>query len=183
MHMKIKIADATDRQMAEFANVFLGLDVTYRDGRNKLLEKMEAAGFDADEIEVSDAPPVVIPQETAPKPQPKKAPVQAKLKEPGPKKSDVPTFLPGSKRVFMTINIPKGNGPAGGRPVSVGVNGRTALIKRAEDVDVPIEYVEVLKNAQRIQYDKDENGSPINPQRVPRYPFSIIRPPFEKTVQ
>lgn len=147
--MKIAIDKATATQLATFANITLGLDVTFREGVNKIREKMEAVGFDKDEIEIEDAP------------------AESQVKA-----SAVPP-APEGKRRMVTINIPKQAGPGGGRPVPVGVNGRVALIKRAEWVEVPEEYVGVLENAKTIQYDKDENGSPCNPQLVPKHPYSV----------
>jgi hypothetical protein len=75
---------------------------------------------------------------------------------------------------MVKIMIPQQNEAGGKEPVVVGVNGRIARIQRGIPVDVPIEYLEVLQNAQKVVYDKDENGAPINPTLVMTHPFSIL---------
>lgn len=148
--MKIAIDKASATQLAMFANVHHGLDVSHREGVNKIREKLEAVGFTGEEIEVEE-------------PDPAKAPKQAAVPP-----------APSGKRKMVMINIPKQAGPGGARDVPVGVNGRIALIQRAKNVEVPAEYVHALENAKTIQYDKDENGRPVNPQLVPKHPFSVI---------
>lgn len=66
-----------------------------------------------------------------------------------------------------TITIHAGEGTAGREDVPVFVNGFGFQIKRGKPVEVPIEVVEVLKNAVTTQY---ENGEAIE---VPRFAFSV----------
>ena len=66
-----------------------------------------------------------------------------------------------------TITIFTGEGDAGREDVFVGVNGVSFQIKRGKPVEVPIEVVEVLKNAITTKY---ENGEAID---IPRYAFSV----------
>lgn len=66
-----------------------------------------------------------------------------------------------------TITIHAGEGTAGREDVPVFVNGFGFNIKRGKPVDVPIEVVEVLRNAVTTQY---ENGEAIE---VPRFAFSV----------
>lgn len=144
--MKIKINEATASQLAEFAAVRFGLDVNHRMGADAIRAKLSMTGFTGDEIEVKDPEPVAETVKAA-------GAVARKL---------------------IPILIPTQNEPGGKDPVVVGVNGVVARIKRGVVVEVPEEYVHALQNAQRVQFDKDENGRPINPIMVPTHPFSIM---------
>ena len=66
-----------------------------------------------------------------------------------------------------TITIHQGEGAAGREDVDVFVNGYGFKIKRGKPVDVPVEVVEVLKNAVTTAY---ENGEAIE---VPRFAYSV----------
>lgn len=149
--MKISLHEATASQLAEYATAQLGIECNYRDGRDKILAKMSSVGFNSEFIEAE--------AETAPEP-----------------KAAIGAVEPKGPRKMVRIMIPTQNEPGGKDPVVVGVNGRVARIMRGKPVDVPAEYVEVLNNANKLVYDKDENGSPINPQLVPTHPFSILVP-------
>ena len=67
----------------------------------------------------------------------------------------------------VTITIHSGEGSAGREDVPVFVNGFGFQIKRGKPVEVPVEVVEVLRNAVTTQY---ENGEAIE---VPRFAFSV----------
>lgn len=67
-------------------------------------------------------------------------------------------------RVLITIH--NGEGAAGREDVPVFVNGVAFVIKRGKPVEVPVEVVEVLKNAVMTTY---ENGEAID---TPRFAFS-----------
>lgn len=66
-----------------------------------------------------------------------------------------------------TITIHPGEGAVGREDVPVFVNGFGFQIKRGKPVEVPVEVIEVLKNAITTQY---ENGEAIE---VPRFAFSV----------
>lgn len=65
----------------------------------------------------------------------------------------------------------------GMRACIVGLNGKMASLPIGKEFWCPLEYVEILKNAQRIEYEQDWTSDP--PQMVPRevhsYPFTIHR--------
>ena len=145
--MKIDISTASPTQLAEFAQVHLGLDVNHRMGKDAIRAKMAAVGFTGSEIEVKD------PETAAPSFNP---------------------AVPRAARKYVRIIIPNQSAPGGKDPVVVGVNGVVARIERGKEVDVPEEYVHVLENALTVQFEKDENGRPINPTMVPTHPFSVI---------
>ncbi len=67
----------------------------------------------------------------------------------------------------VTITIHAGEGSAGREDVPVFVNGFGFQIKRGKPVEVPVEVVEVLKNAVTTQY---ENGEAID---IPRFAYSV----------
>ncbi|GAA4108858.1 hypothetical protein ACFFTN_01450 [Aminobacter aganoensis] len=149
---QIRIDDATATQLAQFATVSLGLDIDYRKGSAAIKAAMAAVGYDKDHIEVAD--------DQAPKAQTAK-----------------PQADGGAPAKMIKIMIPNQDIPgstAGKEAVPVGVNGKVYLIKRGIAVDVPSEVVEVLKNANKVQYDKGPNNEPINPTLVPTHPFSIL---------
>ena len=149
---RIPVSEASATQLAHYASTQLGIDCQFREGRDKILAKMATVGFNDSEIEVEDDTP------------------------PAPTETFVGTSsdAPAGPRKTKRIMIPQSNEPGGKEAVPVGVNGRVARIKRGIPVDVPVEYVEVLQNAQRVVFDKDENGAPINPTLVPTHPFSIL---------
>lgn len=66
-----------------------------------------------------------------------------------------------------TITIHQGEGTAGRDDVPVFVNGFGFSIKRGKPVEVPVEVIEVLRNAVTTQY---ENGEAIE---VPRFAFTV----------
>lgn len=145
---KIPLSEATPAELREFASVVLGLEAHQWQNREQLRALIATTGYDKDFIEIEE-----------PKPS-------------GPAKV-VPSALDASRKT-VTINIPQQHGPGGKDPVVVGVNGRVARIMRGTDVEVPEKYVEVLRNAQTVEYDKGPNGEPINPRFVPKHPFSIL---------
>ena len=150
---KININDATAAQLAEFAVTHHGLDVNFRMGAAVIRAKLATAGYEKEFIEIEDAP-TIDPN----------ARVEGDGSAPAPE-----------QRAMKVIRIENQEAMYGGkRDVPVGVNGKVYLIKRGEDVRVPVEVVEVLKNAKRVVYDRDENGAPINPTFVPTHPFSIV---------
>lgn len=152
---RIPVSEATPTQLAAFATSNLGLDgVSHTLGRDKILAKMTAVGFSDDEIDVPD---VKVPT------------------------AQIASMVGGSvdaavPRRMVRIMIPVQTEPGGKHPVVVGVNGRVARIERGKEVDVPEEYVHALSLAAKTVFDKDENGSPVNPTSVLTHPFSIIRP-------
>lgn len=146
---EIPYASATRAQLYAFATVGLGLEVAHNIGEANLRAKITEAGFTGEEIEVADELLVTTAKPLTP--------------------ADV------AKRKTVRIQIPLQEGVPGGMDaVCVGVNGKVARIMRGKPVDVPAEYVEVLTNATKVIYDRDEHSRPVNPTEVPMYPFSIL---------
>lgn len=145
----VPFATANRAQLYAFATVGMGLEVAHNIGEANLRAKILEAGFTGEEIEVADELLVTTAKQLTP--------------------ADV------AKRKTVRIMIPLQEGVPGGMDaVPVGVNGKVARIMRGKEVDVPVEYVEALKNAVKVIYDRDEHSRPINPREVPIYPFSIL---------
>ncbi|MCA0276250.1 MAG: hypothetical protein LCH86_09610 [Proteobacteria bacterium] len=147
---QISIDEATATQLAVFANVNLGLDVQFRQGCAAIKAEMAKVGYNKDYIEVED--------------------------DPAPKATKAVTAgeTSGKKITIMIPNQETPGSTMGKEAVPVGVNGKVYLIKRGVPVDVPEAVVAVLKNANKVQYDRGPNGEPINPTLVPTHPFSIL---------
>lgn len=146
--MKVLIADASKAQLTTFATTTLGLELGSRDTAADIRAKIAEAGFSGEEIEIEDEAPG--------------------------EKSKPLTMADVAERKTVLINIPQNDGPGGTEAVPVGVNGKVARIMRGVDVRVPIEYVEVLKNATKTVYGRGPNQELIEPRQVPTYPFSIV---------
>jgi hypothetical protein len=146
---KIAIADASAKQLADFAETNLGIEgVDYRLGKAKIEEKMRAVMYDKDFIEIED----------------EEAPI-ARIEPP----------VAGNARRMATIMIPNSEKPGGTEPVPVAVNGRQMFIPRQQQVKIPWEYYHALDNAKKFIYETDENGTlKPNPSEAHEYPFSLI---------
>lgn len=146
---KINFQKASAAQLVSFATTRLGLEIDGTPKASDVRALISATGFTGDEIEVDDTIAGAG-----------RAPLTV---------NDV------AGRKLVRINIPVQEAVAGGSDaVPIGVNGTVARIMRGVDVDVPVEYVEVLKNAQKMIYDRGPNSELINPRLTPIYPFSII---------
>lgn len=62
-------------------------------------------------------------------------------------------------------------------PVPLSLNGHQITIKRGQEVEIPIEFIEVLDHAQETIYDQVTNQD-HSVQLVPRvahsYPFQVL---------
>ena len=76
-------------------------------------------------------------------------------------------------RAWHRIMIPFGGEQDQGarRPVAVTVNGETLTIPRNQEVDVPVAWIEALRNAIKVTID------PVSGEQysTPRYGFTIIQ--------
>lgn len=147
---KIAIADASAKQLADYAETVLGLDgIDYRLGKAKIEEKMRATMYDKDYIEVPDEEPKIQRIE--------------------------PQVTVGERRM-ATIFIHNQDKAGGTEPVPVAVNGRQMFIPRNQEATIPWEYYHALNNAKHFVYQQGPNGELMpNPSEVHEYPFSLIR--------
>lgn len=72
-----------------------------------------------------------------------------------------------NKSKFIKININESDTDK--QPVFVGLNGRSYVIKRGEDVVVPRAVAEILETACTKKYD----AKTMEHRMVPRFPFSV----------
>jgi hypothetical protein len=79
------------------------------------------------------------------------------------------------KQKTVKIMIHKTEGDTGTLDVPVSVNGKTWLIKRGYEVEVPDFIEEALRNAVKFElgYDRETHSTPIKEMQA--YPFSIVK--------
>jgi len=73
----------------------------------------------------------------------------------------------------VKIMIPAQNDKVGAEPVFVAVNAKTYRIVRGEEVEVPLEVIEVLKNAVENRYRQKDDGT-LSKHYVTTTPFTIV---------
>lgn len=148
---KILIADASAKQLADFAENALNLEgINYRMGTDAILSKMRVAMYDKDFIEVAGE--------------------EARIQRIDPPR-------PQSARRMATIRIYNQETPGGTEPVPVAVNGKQMFIPRDRDCEVPWEYYHALDNAKKYVYEQDAalQLNTSTRKEVHEYPFSLIR--------
>lgn len=147
---KIAIADASAKQLADYAETVLGIEgVDYRLGKAKIEEKMRATMYDKDYIEV--------PEE------------ETKIQRIEPPSGE-------GERRMAVVFIHNSDKPGGTEPVPVAVNGRQMFIPRGQECTIPWEYYHALNNAKQFVYQQGPNGELMpNPAEVHEYAFSLVR--------
>lgn len=149
----VKLSDATDAQLRQFATEVLGLPVPNAE-RGAALRARIASVYDKDEIALPEAP------------QP------AQGRRPTASAADPAA---GEEEPMLTIIINKTEEAGGADPVWVSVNGRGMWIPRGERCKVKKRYVDVLVNAVRTAYEQPEGPKgPMIAREVPAYPYSIL---------
>lgn len=84
---------------------------------------------------------------------------------------------PGHARILLHRDPTPGHRNS---PIPLGVNGRMILVPRGIEVDVPIPFVEALKNSRSQQYRQVDGASQNAPmgvfkeEEVTSYPFQVI---------
>ncbi|WP_422028171.1 hypothetical protein [Roseovarius sp.] len=155
----LKIEEAAPAELREFAKTILQLDLDGREGADKLRSKIKEAGYHADTITLFDMA---------------SADVKAAQADSKGRRTFMKKDAAGKDREYVKILIPTQEKAGGEEPVPVGVNGRIMYIPRAEVVEIPVEYAEVLENAEEFIYEPyDGNGlGGLKPPRVVKsYPF------------
>lgn len=102
----------------------------------------------------------------APAPKPAKPAKAVKAKE-----AAVTEVIPAAKRVKIILeendNIP----PTG---LFIGINGRSFLLRAGEEVEVPVEVVEVLNDAVEDVPRTDGNNNVLDYRKKMRFPYRLI---------
>jgi len=127
----ISVEDATATQLADYAQTIHGLDVTFREGKAKILSKLADAGWTEDSFETEQ------PEVTALAPAPEG-------------KGDV------GADEYVTIMIPKEAGKP--RLEFVSVNGTGIWIERGKSSRVRRRYHHALEIAQQEVFEPSNEG-------------------------
>jgi hypothetical protein len=160
----IKVAEATEAELRQFANDTLGLSVATNAKADSIRAKI-AAAYDKAEfaIEVKESAPVPIAGAPA-----TAAPLTLE---------DIAKLPPAERdQYFVTVLIIKGETPDKQQPVTVSVNGRAMWIERGKPSPIRWPYFHALQNAIQINYHqeaKDPQGNLIG-EEVPSYPYQVL---------
>jgi len=71
------------------------------------------------------------------------------------------------------IVVFKQDGPSGGKPVYVQVNGFNIGIPREIEVDIPRPFVDALRNAVEEKWERDEVTGVEGPRKIRRYNWEL----------
>lgn len=153
--MKIKLSEASASQLANFAQLNLGLQADYRMGQAKLISLIRQSNPDIQEIEADEAAAPAVPA--------------------APKKPR--NFLEGlGPEDKVMVYIPAEDRKGGDEPLQVGVNGTMILIPRGVEAPIKYKHLHVLQNAVRSVAVMDENGNITGWRNTPRHQISILGP-------
>lgn len=75
------------------------------------------------------------------------------------------------KKAIVSIHPTDGEG--GADAVFVSLNGYAYQIPRGEPQEIPVEVLEILKNAQTTTYRVDPRTSEVAERTVPRYAYTV----------
>lgn len=156
----IKVAEATEAELRQFAVETLGLPAIHHAAKPESIRAKIAAVYDKDEftMTVKDVPATPAANVILP--------ANLTLEE--------IARLPQEQRdqYFVTVTIPKGDTPDKQQPVPISVNGRSMWIERGKQQPIRWPYFHILQNATQIVYHQDAAGNLI-PENVPSYPHQI----------
>ncbi len=82
----------------------------------------------------------------------------------------------------VRIRITKTEQVGGKDPVPVGHNGRTVVIQRDKDVDIPYRFYCALKDAIREDVTQDPSTGDITTDAVTAYPVSVLAMPSPEQI-
>lgn len=165
---KIKIEDATAKDLFTFATLQLGLDVANTLNGPQLISKIRTAGWQHDEIEVPDEEKVEVKETVEDGGESDRVGVYYRTREIGGEKQ---------RRAFMNITIPENERVGGAEHAPVNCNGKQLYIPRNKICAVPIEYVDILSEAEEQTYKQADGpeGGVVEDRKIKTYPFTIER--------
>lgn len=144
---KISLSEATAAQLRDFAVVQLGLEIAATSNGTTIISKMRAAGFEADEIDVSESSAVSEATKSH--------------------SSDGAL-----KKGYGMVTIYSSDDDEGDQPVFLSVNGAGIRVPRGKSVPLHRKFIEALLNAKKDR--RDDKGNKIG--EVLSYPFSLDEP-------
>lgn len=204
--MKVRIEQATAKQLRHYLTEHLEIDVYERATRKVMMAKLNEAEPGVQEIEVSEefaAANPVAAQQHAPAMAESQTQVTAQtlvksLMEQGMSEQEALRIaavtvdhMGGTSRaptpeeaekMWCTIRIARGSGKFGNEPIPVGVNGNIQWIPRGENWEVRLPFVATLRNAVSTEYDEVLESDGITTRHVPRevtpYPLEYESAPY-----
>lgn len=157
---KILIEAASVKELRQFAELELGIELPQTTNRSQIIAKIKRAKPDLTEV------PAILEAEPAPLTKSVAAEAQQEAKK-------------------VRVRISPQDGVGGERPVFVSVNGRGMLIPRSEIVEIPPAYAEALANATYTVYDEVKNGEgevAYVPRDVARFNAQFFEAPAQAQV-
>ncbi|MCG8447188.1 MAG: hypothetical protein MI753_15910 [Hyphomicrobiales bacterium] len=162
----VAISKANLKQLQDFAGVMMGLDVAEDAKKADIIALIEAAGWPKDTIptlQKSAEFPAISDSDGIPRP-----------------RTFMHKFNGGAERQCVAIVIPEEDKVGGSEPVPVSCNGVQIWIPRNERHAIPLEYVEILENAEMFVYPPITAETTMQqmemglrePRVVKQYPFS-----------
>ncbi|UWQ30258.1 hypothetical protein [Leisingera sp. M523] len=163
----VAISKANLKQLQDFAGIMMGLDVSQDAKKADIIALIEAAGWSKDTIPTlkkSSDIPVVSDADGKPRPR------------------SFQHEFGGKERECVAIMIPEEDKPGGSEPVPVACNGVPLWIPRNKREVIPMEYVEILENAEMFVYPQLSAAATMQqmemglrePRVVKQYPFSYV---------
>lgn len=148
----IAFEEATLPQLRAYAQLALGLKPKETDDEFKLRAIItKGAGVELKQIPILDLAPIGTPG------------VNGRGR----------VFTGDNGRQYMRIMIPEQEKAGGDQHVPAVVNGELRLIERNKEIDLEVEFVEVIANAVAWHYEQDGNGL-SKPKKVPEYPITYL---------
>lgn len=190
-NIEVKISEATDAQLLDFARNVLNLDVDGRNSRATVITQIKAV-HDGDTITVADAE-TGLSGKASDKPDGKPEDIETQRRKRQQNRANRQLGDAGSSPMPMQgafdvphyeIELMKAQGPDGDAPVEVWVNGRLLVIPRAQRVEIPGPFLTALQNAVMVEFQQGEkfgdNGREVvtTSFETPRYNFRIVRGPY-----
>lgn len=161
--VSIKIEDATDKQLRDFARQRLGLPITNQ-SRSQVLAQIAT---------VWDKPKISIHEEQ------EKDEAEAPP-EPVVDAQGIPRLADGSvAEPTWDILIPEADDADGKQAVFLGINGRGIYVERSTESTIKHRYYVALTNAiKEVGLQIDEKT--IEMRKMPQYQFNVLLPPDRK---
>lgn len=180
--MKIKIADATVKQLRIVAEQVTGAPVPPTSTREMLMARLAAAEFTAEDFE--------IPADAA----------SDLTRDPAPAAPAAPTATPQTSRTqaeriaaqnrermakhgldpIVTVLVQKGDGDSGEEPVPVGVNGTYMLVPRGVPAPIPYRYYLALDIAKQDTVTEVDGVIKHNVRHS--YPHTVLQMPPQSEI-
>lgn len=169
--MTINMRDATDAQLRKFAAETLGLAIHPQMGRDKIISRIDAAGWQPDTA-ASERTITIMPGD---------AEVTKGGTSAAPAAPAAEMSIAERDARMVTIRIERTDEPGGDEMVPLGVNGSVLAVPRGQPAPIRWPYFVALCHAVKHIHEPQGKNNEMdpNPRKVPFYPFTIINGPAE----